>query len=128
MKSLLLFFATILLLASCTKQEPIPQAALTGIWKLNGYSSSNYKMEITNNGYLYWFNYNDIYNKVQEFEVEYDMNKNTLKLYCGNSRYASHTFKIYKSRNGRLSFTNTVTGYDADGQSITNYDTYYLMD
>lgn len=127
MKFINLLFAAIFLFASCTKQEPIPQSALTGIWKLNGYSSSNYKMEITNNGYLYWFNYNDIYNKVQEFELEYDMNNNTMKLYCGNSRYASHTFKIYKSKSGRLSFTNPVTGYDAEGQAITNYDTYYLM-
>ncbi len=128
MKPYILLIASLLFITACTKQEPIPQADLTGIWKLNGYASSNYKMEITPDGYLYWFNYNDIYNKVKEFEIEYDINKNTMKLYSGNKRYADHCFKIYKNRNGRLSFTNTVTGYDADGQSITNYDTYYLMD
>ncbi|HMT35534.1 MAG TPA: hypothetical protein PKC41_06730 [Chitinophagaceae bacterium] len=128
MKNLIFLFILTFSLISCYKQEPIPQSALTGIWKLNGYASSNYKVEITNNGYLYWFNYNDIYNKVQEFEVEYDINRNTLKLYCGNSRYAQHTLKIYQSRNGRLSFTNPVTGLDANGETIINYDTYYLMD
>lgn len=128
MKNIILLFASMIFIASCVKQEPIPQAELTGIWKLNGYASSNYKIEITNNGYAYWFNYNDIYNKVEEFEMEYDMNKNTMRLYCGNSNYARHTLKIYRSRNGRLSFTNPVYGTDANGESITNYDTYYKMD
>lgn len=127
MKNLYFLLAILFYLTSCTKQEPIPQAELTGIWKLNGYSSSNNKMEITSNGYLYWFNYNDLYNKVEEFEVEYDINKNTMKLYRGSSNHSCHTFKIYKNRKGRLSFTNPVLGTDANGETITNYDTYYKM-
>lgn len=127
MKNIILLFATAIFFASCVKQEPIPQAELTGIWKLNGYSSSNYKMEITGNGYVHWFNYNDIFNKVEEFEMEYDINKNTMKLYCGNSKYAKHTFKIYRDRKDRLYFTNPVYGTDANGDAITNYDYYYKM-
>ncbi len=67
MKNLILFAMLTLLAVGCVKQEPIPQSELTGIWKLNGYSSSNYKVEITQDGYLYWWNYNDIFNNIEEF-------------------------------------------------------------
>ena len=97
MKNIIITLVAILTLASCTKSEPILQSELPGIWKLNGYVNSNYKMEITNNGYLYWFNYNDVFNKIEEFEMEYDINKNQMKLYKGNSNYASHVIKIYKN-------------------------------
>ena len=127
MKNIIITLVAILTLVSCTKSEPILQSELPGIWKLNGYVNSNYKMEITNNGYLYWFNYNDVFNKIEEFEMEYDINKNQMKLYKGNSNYASHVIKIYKN-NHRLNFSIPITGTDANGNTITNTDVYYKMD
>jgi hypothetical protein len=88
MKNAFLFLLALLFLTGCVKQEPIPQSALTGIWKLNGYQSSNYQVEITNDGYLYWWNYDDIFNNVQEFELEYDINNNRVRLYRSNGTYS----------------------------------------
>lgn len=116
-----------LAISSCTKQEMIPETELTGIWKLNGYTSSNYKMEITPDGYLYWWNYNDVYNKTEEFELEYDINGNCVKLYKPNKNTARHQFKVYRNRKGGLYFSIPVQGIDAEGNSITNTDTYYKM-
>jgi hypothetical protein len=66
--------------SSCSRREPIPQSELTGIWKLNGYTFTTYKMEITQDGYFYWWNYNDWFNRVEEFQIRYDMNRNTIRL------------------------------------------------
>ena len=127
MKRIILFVAMISLLVSCQTFEVIPQAALPGIWKLNGYASTNYKVEITNDGYLYWFNYNDNFNRVEEFEIEYNPNQNNLQLYRPNGNQMIHQFNIYRQGNGRLYFEMPINGYDANGQPITNIDTYYQM-
>jgi hypothetical protein len=127
MKNLILFAMLTLLAVGCVKQEPIPQTELTGIWKLNGYSSSNYKVEITQDGYLYWWNYNDIFNNIEEFEVDYNINRNEMKLYFSGENRMIHQIRIYRERNGRLYFSVPITGLDADGNTITNTDTYYKM-
>jgi hypothetical protein len=124
------YFFTILsifFLSSCVKQDPIPQSELSGIWKLNGYSSTRYKVEITDDNRVYWYNYNDLTNRDQEFELEYNINNNTMKLYCPGGSSSRHTLKVQRNRKNRLSFTNIVYGTDANGDGVTNYDTYYKM-
>lgn len=122
-----LLLMSIVTITSCVKQEPIPQAELTGIWKLNGYQSSNYKMEFTQDGHVIWWNYNDIFNKTQEFVMEYDINKNYVKLCKNSNSWVRHQFKIYRNRKGGLYFSIAITGTDVDGNTITNTDTYYKM-
>ena len=127
MKNLLFFLFALVLFSGCVKQEPIPQSALTGIWKLNGYQSTSYQVEMTADGYLYWWNYNDIFNNVEEFELEYDINSNRVKLYRVNGSHSIWQFTIYQQRNGRLYFSIQVTGYDDIGNPVTRTDTYYKM-
>jgi hypothetical protein len=110
-----------------SRNNIIPQAALPGIWKLNGYASSNYKIELTQNGYLYWFNYNDDFNRVQEFDIDYNPTYNTLRLYYPNGTQVIHQITILRQANGRLYFDFQIKGYDANGHPITNTDTYYQM-
>jgi hypothetical protein len=100
---------------------------MTGIWKLNGYQSSNYKVEITNDGYLYWWNYKDIFNYVEEFELEYDINRNEIRLFRPGGNIVRHRLSIYRQNRGGLYFSVPITGTDADGNTITNTDTYYKM-
>lgn len=127
MKSIFFTLLSILFLSSCVKQEPIPQSELAGIWKLNGYSSTRYKIEITADNRVYWYNYNDFSNKDQEFELEYNINNNTMKLYCPGGNASRHTLKVQRNRKDRLSFTSVVYGTDANGDAVTNYDTYYKV-
>jgi hypothetical protein len=131
MKRILFMFLTAILFSSCVVVEQedlsIPQAVLPGIWKLNGYASSNYKVEITPDGYLYWFNYNDDFNRVEEFELDYNQNYNSIRLYHPGYNQVIHQFTIYKQANGRLYFDVSINGYDANGKPITNIDTYYQM-
>jgi len=127
MKSLITLLVISIFTISCVRQEPIPQAELTGIWKLNGYQSSNYKVEITNDGYLYWWNYNDIFNNVEEFELEYDINRNEIRLYRPGGNTLRHQLRVYRQNRGGLYFSVPITGTDADGNTITNTDTYYKM-
>lgn len=124
------FFVLILalsLFSSCIKEDPIPQNALTGIWKLNGYPSTNYKVEITPDGYLYWFSYNDIYNRVEEFEVDYRINQNSIYLYYPGGNSVRHILYVYRDRNGGLYFTVDINTTDPNGNPIRQTDTYYLM-
>ncbi len=124
------FFVLILalsLFSSCIKEDPIPQNALTGIWKLNGYPSTNYKVEITPDGYLYWFSYNDIYNRVEEFEVDYRINQNSIYLYYLGGNSVRHILYVYRDRNGGLYFTVDINTTDPNGNPIRQTDTYYLM-
>lgn len=127
MKHVFFFLLSLIFLSSCVKQEPIPQSALTGIWKLNGYQSTNYQVEMTKDGYLYWWNYDDIFNNVQEFELEYDINANRVRLYRSNGTYWVWQFTIYQQRNGRLYFSIQVSGSDVNGNAISRTDTYYKM-
>ncbi len=127
MKRLYLFGMLALFLTSCIKQEPIAQAELTGIWKLNGYQSSLYKVEFTQNGYAYWWNYRDWFNHVEEFEVEYDINRNTVYLYQPGQQRIAEQFRLYRQRNGEFYFSVPVQGTDADGNPRTGTDTYYRM-
>ena len=127
MKRYFFYLILVLLFSSCVKQEPIPQAELTGIWKLNGYSSTRYKVEITDDNHAYWYNYNDLTNVDREFESEYNIDNNTMKFYCPSGNSAMHILKVRRDRNNRLSFISTVYGTDANGDGVTNYDTYYKM-
>jgi hypothetical protein len=127
MKSLINLLFISIFAISCVKQEPIPPAEMTGIWKLNGYQSSNYKVEITNDGYLYWWNYKDIFNYVEEFELEYDINRNEIRLFRPGGNIVRHRLSIYRQNRGGLYFSVPITGTDADGNTITNTDTYYKM-
>ncbi|MBL7765983.1 MAG: hypothetical protein JNJ58_07825 [Chitinophagaceae bacterium] len=127
MKTLYYFLLPIVLLSACIKSQPIPASELPGIWKLNGYQSTNYKIEINSNGYLYWFNYMDQYNYSKEFEWEYDIDDNCLKLYNPGGRYAQYTLHIYKYKNSPLQFTVPNQSYDLDGNLTTTYDTYRKM-
>lgn len=128
MKQMIIILFSIFLFSSCVKQTPIPQEQLTGIWKLNGFSSTTYVMEITKDGYLYWFNYMDDAHYTREFEWEYNMNNNTLYLYNPGRNTVIHSFRIYQQRNGRLYFSVTNSaGLDPNGNPITRTDTYYQM-
>ncbi|MBP6623740.1 MAG: hypothetical protein KA198_01130 [Chitinophagaceae bacterium] len=127
MKQVLILIATLFLLNSCVQQDPIPQNELTGIWKLNGYPSTNYKVEITPDGYLYWFSYNDMYNRVEEFEVDYRINQNSIYLYYPGGNNVRHILYVYRERNGRLYFNVEINTTDPNGNPIRQTDTYYLM-
>jgi hypothetical protein len=127
MRQLLLFASLAFFLSSCVKQEPIPQQALTGIWKLNGYASTTYKIEFTNDGYVYWWNYRDWFNQVREFEVEYQASRNTVYLYRPGSRTVVEQFRVYRQRDGQLWFSVPSFGTDPDGNPTTGTDTYYQM-
>lgn len=117
-----------LTLNSCIKQEPIAREQITGIWKLNGYQSTTYAMEITKDNYFYWFNYQDDPHYTREFELEYDLNNNTLYLYNPGKNTIIHTIRIYRDSRGRYYFSVTNKGgEDAQGNPITRTDTYYLM-
>lgn len=127
MKNLMLITLLSLFFTSCVvvnQDNRIPQNLLPGIWKLNGYASTNYKVEITPDGYLYWFNYSDDFNRVEEFELQYDINNNSISLFRPNSNRLIHQFFIYRLPNGRLGFDFLIQGYDANGRPITNTDTY----
>lgn len=127
MKNLIFLLFSLVLFSGCVKQEPIPQSALTGIWKLNGYQSTSYQVEITADGFLYWWNYNDIFNNVEEFEYEYDINSNRVSLYRVNGTRTIRQFRVFESRNGRLYFSTAVNGFNDLGEQTTRTDTYYLM-
>lgn len=127
MKHLIVLILALSLFSSCIKEDPIPQNALTGIWKLNGYPSTNYKVEITPDGYLYWFSYNDIYNRVEEFEVDYRINQNSIYLYYLGGNSVRHILYVYRDRNGGLYFTVDINTTDPNGNPIRQTDTYYLM-
>jgi len=127
MKNLYLLLVLGLLMSGCIKQEPIPPHELTGIWKLNAYQSSLYKVEFTSDGHAYWWNYRDWFNHVEEFEVEYDINRNRVYLYLPGQQRILEEFRIYRQRNGQLYFSVPVYGTDANGDPLTGTDTYYRM-
>ncbi len=115
------------LFTACGRQEMIMESELTGIWKLNGFQSSTYKMEFTADGYVYWWNYNDIFGRVEEFEREYDPNRNRVRLFRPGGNSIRHQFNIYRQRNGRLYFTVSIDSNGPNGEPLNESATYYQM-
>ncbi|MEZ5045802.1 MAG: hypothetical protein R2831_02310 [Chitinophagaceae bacterium] len=127
MKYLILSAILLLSFSSCVKQQTIPYDDIVGVWKLNGYSSTRYEMEITSNAYFYWHAYN-LSTNVKEFELEYDIDKNTICLYKPNKSTMQYSFRIYHTKNGRLYFDVPYSAYDSEGNTTTQYDRYYKID
>ncbi|MCS6934234.1 MAG: hypothetical protein NZM35_03660 [Chitinophagales bacterium] len=130
-KSFVLFYALMLttFVTACSeKPDPIPQAELVGIWKLNGYNSTTYKIEITQDGYLYWWNYSDQLNRVEEFEMQYNPDRNMIKLYRPGKKWVVHHIYVRRHRhNGHLILEVPHTGFTGDDTSIASTVEYYKM-
>ncbi|MCS6818781.1 MAG: hypothetical protein RMJ53_05370 [Chitinophagales bacterium] len=124
-----IFLFTSIFSACSEKIDPIPQTELIGIWKLNGYNNTTYKIEITQDGYLYWWNYSDHFNRVEEFEWEYNINRNMLKLYRPGKKWVVHQIYVRRHRqNGHLILEVPHTGFSGDEVSVASTIEYYKMD
>lgn len=127
MKPFLFFLLILFGVSACKPREVIPESDLKGLYCLNGLQGTTYRMEITNNGQFYWYNYNGVYNYTRIFNITYDPNWNRMRLAAPSSSWFQHDINVYRQSNGRLYFMIAVNTVDQYGQPIVVNDIYYKM-
>ena len=127
MKHLLFAFLIMVGISACQPREMILESELPGIYFLNGLTGSSYRMEVTQQGQMYWYNYNDIYNYTKVFNITYDPNWNRMRLSAPGSGWFQHDINVYRQNNGRLYYMINVNTFDNYGHPIVRTDYYYKM-